>query len=79
LIEGTPQIVKADVEQQPSVEQPTDQQPSSEQPSGEQPTDQQPSSEQPSGEQPTDQHQVQNNLVLSNHHQVKKSTPIFLQ
>jgi len=61
LIEGTPQIVKADVEQQPnvdqqpSVEQPTEQQPSSEQPSVEKPTEQQPSSEQPSVEQPTEQ------------------------
>jgi len=60
LIEGTPQIVKADVEQQPtadqqpSVEQPTaEQQPSSEQPT-EQPSSEQPT-EQPSSEQPTEQ------------------------
>ncbi len=56
MIEGTPQIVKADVEQQPSVEQPTaEQQPSSEQPT-EQPSSEQPSAEQqPSSEQPTEQ------------------------
>ena len=50
MIEGTPQIVKADVEQQPNVEQPNaEQQPSSEQPNVEQPNaEQQPSSEQPS-------------------------------
>jgi len=54
LIEETPQIVKADVDQQPSAEQPNvEQQPSSEQPSAEQPNvEQQPSSEQPSAEQP---------------------------
>ncbi len=64
MIEGTPQIVKADVEQQPSSEQPsveqpnTEQQPSSEQPSVEQPnTEQQPSSEQPSVEQPNTEQQ----------------------
>ncbi|MEK0327282.1 MAG: transcription elongation factor Spt5 [Nitrosopumilus sp.] len=59
MIEGTPQIVKADVEQQPSVDQPnTEQQPSSEQPSVEQPnTEQQPSSEQPSVEQPNTEQQ----------------------
>ncbi len=56
MIEGTPQIVKADVEQQPSVEQPTaEQQPSSEQPT-EQPNSEQPSAEQqPSSEQPIEQ------------------------
>ncbi len=54
MIEGTPQIVKADVEQQPSSEQPSvEQQPSSEQPSSEQPSSEQPSSEQPSSEQPS--------------------------
>jgi len=58
LIEGTPQIVKADVEQQPSSEQPSvEQQPSSEQPSVEQqPSSEQPSVEQqPSSEQPIEQ------------------------
>jgi len=61
LIEGTPQIVKADVEQQPSSDQPSvEQQPSSDQPSVEQQpsseqssVEQQPSSEQPSSEQPS--------------------------
>jgi len=63
LIEETPQIIKADVEQQPSAEQQpsseqpsAEQQPSSEQPSAEQqPSSEQPSSEQPSAEQPTEQ------------------------
>jgi transcriptional antiterminator NusG len=58
LIEGTPQIVKADVEQQPNAEQ----QPSSEQPSVEQPNaEQQPSSEQPT-EQPSSGEEIKSHL-----------------
>jgi len=59
LIEGAPQIIKADVEQQPGVDQPNaEQQPSSEQPSVDQPNaEQQPSSEQPSVEQPNAEQQ----------------------
>ena len=59
MIEETPQIVNADVEQQPSAEeQPNSEQPSAEeQPSSEQPSVEQPSAEeQPSSEQPSVEH-----------------------
>jgi len=55
LIEETPQIVKADVEQQPSSEQPTEQPNVEQQPSSEQPTEQPNVEQQPSSEQPTEQ------------------------
>jgi len=59
LIEETPQIVKADVEQQPSSEQPTEQPNVEQQPSSEQPTEQPNVEQQPSSEQPTEQPSVE--------------------
>jgi len=76
LNEGTPEIVKADVElptdqpsvEQPSIEQPVVEQPAVEQTNVEQPTVEKPSTEQPSSEEPKDEPTISPALSDSKSH-----------